>query len=77
MNEWNFGAGERTQFFRALAILAEDLGSVPSAYMTDSMHLLELQLEVICCPLLASMGSAHLYNAGITLIHRKKSLKNN
>lgn len=47
MNEWNFGAGERTQFFRALAILAEDLGSVLSAYMTDSMHLLELQLKVI------------------------------
>lgn len=73
MNGWNFGAGEITRFFRALAVSAEDLGSVPSAYH-DSTHQLELQLEDLM-PSSGFCGHCTLHNAGPTLTHRETIFK--
>ena len=46
--------------FRALAILAEDLGSIPSTHMMAQNPInSQLQFQGIQCPLLASKGTRH------------------
>lgn len=50
-------AGEVVQQLRAMAVLGEVLGLVPSTYVVAYKHLL-LQFQGIGCPLMASAGTA-------------------
>jgi hypothetical protein len=69
-----FGTGEMAQQLRELAALPEDWGLIPSTHMAAHKSL-ELQLQRIRCPLLASMDTICTWytdtHAGKTPIHIK------
>jgi hypothetical protein len=48
------------QWLRALAALAEDLGSIPSNHMVAHNH---FQFQGTCHPLLSSMGTGNVCGA--------------
>lgn len=56
--------GQRVQWLRTLAILAEDPGSIPSTHMVLHNHL-SLQSQGIQCPLLNSVAIRHTHGAQI------------
>lgn len=68
------------QWLRALDVLAENLGPVPSTHTV--VHCLQLQFPGTQCPLLVSLGTEHVWyrdiHAGRIHTHMKinKSFKN-
>lgn len=50
-------AGELVQWLRALPVLAEDEGFIPSTRVSAQKHL-QLQFQGVLCPLLTSIGIA-------------------
>ena len=45
----NLGAGEMAQWLRALTILPENLGSIPSNHMVAHNHLFRIQCALLVC----------------------------